>query len=611
MYGVSMPSVSAQRVRVFALDRGGALGVTVLLLYLWIAPQHIVDGDNAEFVTTSAVGGVPHPSGYPLFVLWLRAMSWLPGVTPAHTAALATAILGAASIVVLHAAARAWGARPLAATIAAAMFAAAPAVIRISTEAEVFAMNNLAVATVLWLAARGGPLRGAWRVLLLALAAGLGLSDHVTCALVAPVGILGVVRGIREAKLPRVATIAIAALGLALGLLPYAYLLVTPETPISWRRIDGLGELVHHFLRLDYGGFGHFAPGRDPIPASDSLGALLGMLGRTWLWAPLVVGLGVLGLRVARPAPSPEPITTDPPTERPIDDPIEPRWGWAMLATSFVLAGPLLVARFNIPPAGIGLVICHRFHLLAALLLALPIALGVDLIGARIVAALPAGRRSPALGAGLAIAAFAALAARSLPHHSPAVERGVSNLLRSLPERAVVIVSEDDLYFGSAYRQLVIGERPDVTVISFGQLLNPGYRDRLAARSGIATLVPGDKTPSLRIAADVLAQGRPMFVDGLQINILKELPTYPYGLLFRVLPTGTPRPPIEEVFTINQKVFAAFDLDYPVPGREDDYAAHVHERYARTWRIIASALAAAGRAPQAELATELAQRLSP
>ena len=60
-----------------------------------------------------------------------------------------------------------------------------------------------------------------------------------------------------------------------------------------------------------------------------------------------------------------------------------------------------------------------------------------------------------------------------------------------------------------------------------------------------------------------------------------------------------------------QSAFAAFDLDYPVPGREDDYAAHVHERYARTWRIIASALAAAKLAPQAQAAAELAQRLSP
>ena len=58
-----------------------------------------------------ARGGVAHPSGYPLYVMYLRAMAWLPG-TPAHAAALATALLGAAQIGVLHAACRAWGSAP-------------------------------------------------------------------------------------------------------------------------------------------------------------------------------------------------------------------------------------------------------------------------------------------------------------------------------------------------------------------------------------------------------------------------------------------------------------------------------------------------------------------
>ena len=42
----------------------------------------------------SATGGAAHPTGYPLFVLWLRATSWLPGASVAHTAALSTAVLG-------------------------------------------------------------------------------------------------------------------------------------------------------------------------------------------------------------------------------------------------------------------------------------------------------------------------------------------------------------------------------------------------------------------------------------------------------------------------------------------------------------------------------------
>src|SRR3984885_10125631 len=168
-----------QRFARIALDRGGLIALATLVLYVWIAPAHIVDGDNAQFATLGALGGAAHPSGYPLYVLWLRATAWLPGATAAHTAAIATAILGAAQMLVLHAACRAWGARATAATFAVAVFAGAPVVLGIYTEAEVFALNGLVVAAVLWLAAAEGPLRGVWRALALGLVAGLGISDHL------------------------------------------------------------------------------------------------------------------------------------------------------------------------------------------------------------------------------------------------------------------------------------------------------------------------------------------------------------------------------------------------------------------------------------------------
>lgn len=102
-----------------------------------------------------------------------------------------------------------------------------------------------------------------------------------------------------------------------------------------------------------------------------------------------------------------------------------------------------------------------------------------------------------------------------------------------------------------------------------------------------------------------------MFVDDSQINILKTFPTYPYGVLLRVLPMGAARPPIEEVFATNRALYDTFDLAYPVPDRDADYAAHMNARYARIWRIISRALAAANRGPDAEVAAELATRLSP
>jgi hypothetical protein len=120
---------------------------------------------------------VPHPSGYPLYALWLRLWSVLPLGGAAHTAAIATAVLGAAGALTLHAAARAWGARSLAAGVAVALVALSPTVWRTYTEAEVFALAGLVAATVLWLAAPAGPARGVRRAGLLALVAGLGLAQ--------------------------------------------------------------------------------------------------------------------------------------------------------------------------------------------------------------------------------------------------------------------------------------------------------------------------------------------------------------------------------------------------------------------------------------------------
>ena len=74
---------------------GVPVAVAALVVYSALASPHIVDGDNAELATLGAIGGRSHPPGYPLYVLWLRAWSWLPGATPAQTTALATAILGA------------------------------------------------------------------------------------------------------------------------------------------------------------------------------------------------------------------------------------------------------------------------------------------------------------------------------------------------------------------------------------------------------------------------------------------------------------------------------------------------------------------------------------
>ena len=591
----SMGRGSRAAVARWAFDRGGILALVCLVLYVWLAPVHIVDGDNAELVTLGHSGGAAHPPGYPLCVLWLRALSWLPGSSPAHVAALATVVAGGTTVLVLHAACRAWGARPLPATFAVGVFAVAPAVLRMNTEAEVFALNNLVVALVLWLSAARAPLRGVPRVVVLAALGGLGLSDHLTCVLVAPVGLLGVVRGVREAAPRRPLALALGVLAFAAGLTPYLYLLVAPDTPMSWGQLDSVRGLVDHVLRKDYGGPTSFAAAGEIVTTMQNFAALADSLASSWLGVLPVVGLGTIAWAVARPR---QP---------------EGRWAWIMLGASWLLAGPLLVARFDVPLDNLGRYVVGRFHILPVLLLAIPIAVGIDALMDRFATRLGPTRTTSRLGALATSALIAVATLRSLPHlraiQSPAMERGISNILRALPPDAVLFAGTDDFHFGALYVQTQLAVRPDVTVITWSMSGLAWYQHRLRERGVV--IPPGEGLASLRTAEALLAAGRPVFADATQAKIRKALPTYPYAGVFRVLPRSAPAPSLDAIVRENREAFGKFDLDYPRPGTGDEYATIMHSRYAETWWLLGTVLRKAGRVEDAQFAFGLAQQLGP
>lgn len=561
------------------IERGWLVGLCALIVYVALASPRIVDGDNAELATLGALGGRAHPSGYPLYVLWLRAWSWLPGATPAHTAAIATAILGALTLVVLHAACRAWGARPIAATISVAILGAAPLVMRYHCQAEVFAMNGLVAALVLWLAAAGGPLRGGWRGAALGLVAGLGLANHLTCVLVAPVGILGVVRAARES---RPAAYAVAILGLAVGLLPYGYLVIA-DGPASWGSVATPSDLLAMILRREYGGIASFRVGTAAVPWTVSVAASVAAIARAWLWGPALAGAAMLVARIRRPIG-------------------ESRWAWACLALSIALAGPVLASRFDIDPHGLGRYVCERFQLLPMTLLAVPVAAALDLACARI-SRLLAATVLAALG-------FVALSIAALPQiarvHSPAMELGIHNLLRSLPVGAIAVVTDDDQCTGGRYLQLTRLERPDVAVVCAGLLPTRWYRAGWAER-GLAM----PPSSGARLGDALLRTGRPVFVETGLKDLVGAFPGYPFGVVHRVLPRGAAPPPASEVALINRELYRAFDLGYPRPGLDDDYAALAHHRYAASWAAIARLLEASGDHQAALDAFALTRQLQP
>jgi hypothetical protein len=567
-------------LRRWALERGGLLVAFAAVLYVWVACPYIVGNDNAEFSTLSATGGIAHPSGYPGYVLWLRAWSWLPASTPASAAALATIVLALLQLLVLHAACRAWGARPAAATLAVGLYAAAPIVLRYSTEAEAFAGNQLVVALVLWLAAERGPLQGNRRAFVLGLVAGLGMTNHLTCTLVAPIGILGVWRASREVDRRRVQPVLVAAAGWLVGMLPYAYCFVAPENLLAWHRPQDFGELLDIILRRQYGGAIGFSGAGDPVPYTSHLAELARSLARSLVWLGAALGLGALGLRIARPAKDGES-----------------RAGWIALALAFVVAGPILATQFDVPTADFGLHIVHRFHLLPVLLLVIPLAVGLS--------------RLPDRGVAYVAAHAAFLVAGALAsvdvarYRTPAMENMAKNTLRSMPPNAVIMAPiVDELDVGIRYLQLARGERNDVLFFRWPDLAVRWYRDRFAPYG-----VRG--TRNVDIASAFLADGRPVFAYWWDAELRKHFPSYTFGVLVRLLPVGQAAPPIGDVFAQNRALYETFDFSYPLPGRSDEFATWVHRKYTGTWARLSQELEAAGRREDAAIAVEMARALSP
>lgn len=189
--------------------------------------------------------------------------------------------------------------------------------------------------------------------------------------------------------------------------------------------------------------------------------------------------------------------------------------------------------------------------------------------------------------------------------HSPAMEYGVRNLLRSMPRNAVVYVVPDDLCGGSIYLQMAREERPDVVVLCAAMLRLPWYRAQLTRRAIGVDIAPGG------LSAALLKSGRDVFVDPQLTSALAAYPHYPYGIVRRVLPGDARIPPASEIAEVNRTLFNSFDLAYPWPGPTDGYAALAHYRYAAAWSAIARLLGAAGDRSGAQDALDLAGRLSP
>ncbi len=458
-------------------------------MYAAGSSRTIYVGDSGELVTAVYLLGIPHPSGYPLYVMLGKLWTLIvPAGSVAFRMSLFSAVCAAGACAILYVTGRAMRLSRGASFLAALLLAFAPSFWAEANIQRVYTLNALFLALVTWAAWRWHDLRSEedsdrWLILAFFLC-GLGATNHLFMGPAAVcLGVFAVLRS--PAILHRPRTILLSGAVVALGLLPYIYL------PLRSRmnpRLDwGNPETLRGFMDVvGRGDFWERAWIEGPMDLLPICADYLKGLGGELAWVGLVLMLAGL-------------------------------FAWRKLGR-FVLF-PVMVMGANLASMAlhgsrVDIFIWHRYYIPTYLMAALLAAAGWDLIAGRLAgsvggvddpglaagqdttggrgsdmsweggpapAALGVGARAGATshtGLGRRAVPWVALALpcwllvtgwsqvdRSRYRVSEAFSRTV---LESLPPGAHLIATDDNILFTSMYLHLVEGVRPDVNLILQG-----------------------------------------------------------------------------------------------------------------------------------------------
>lgn len=223
------------------------LGLGTLALYASTAAPGLLWGDSGELQMAALCGGIPHATGYPLFMMIGRLFGSLPWGDPAYRINLMSAAFGAAGIVCFARLLRELGVRPTAAVLGASAYALSFTYWRVSQRGEVYTLSLLiAIAAISWtcVALRSRRLADALGAGFLL---GLTLTGHMGYALlVAALGLSLAWSIARSHANPLPAALALAA-AFVVGLTPYLYLVIADGQTLPYNYLR-LVELVQNPL---------------------------------------------------------------------------------------------------------------------------------------------------------------------------------------------------------------------------------------------------------------------------------------------------------------------------------------------------------------------------
>ena len=247
------------------------VAAVALLVYLRTLAPTITwahyGADGGDLITAAVTRGVPHPTGYPTYLLLGRLFLLLPWGDPARRLNLMSAVFAALTVALLHLIVITtfrlyrdrqitWRER-LVAAAGALIFAFSPLLWSQAVITEVYTLNAFFAALTTYLVLRWAERGRHWLLALAILVLGLGLGNHLTLSLLAPAVLL--LTWSRRASLRSVSPWHLFALPLLFLLGLSVYLLLplraSHRPAVNWgdpRTVAGFRWLVSGRLYRNY-----------------------------------------------------------------------------------------------------------------------------------------------------------------------------------------------------------------------------------------------------------------------------------------------------------------------------------------------------------------------
>lgn len=460
------------------------LAAGVFAVYAAGACRTIYVGDSGELVAAAVTLGIPHPSGYPLYVLLGKLWTLLvPVGSVAFRMSLFSAAGAAAACGVVFWLCRRLGLQAWAAATAALLPAFSPSFWGEANIQRVYALNALFVALATAAAFAWHRSREPRALVLAFFLCGLGATNHTFMAVFA-VALAFFALATAPALLKEWRTALRAGSAFAGGLLPYAYLPLRSraDPPLDWSNPETLASFLGVVLRRDFWGRSFIrGPGDLPVIVGDYLRGL----GVETLWAGALLAL--VGVVVGW------------------------RRRWPVLLPLLVMAGNL--AALALHGSRTDIFIWHRYYIPSYLMAAVLAGMGAQAVCERLPRRLwPLPLVVPLV---LLLTGW-----RDVDRSRYRLAEDFSRaLLRTLPPGAHLSASDDNILFVLIYLHFVEGARPDLDLILQGG---------------------GDaRQPPLRFNPDT----DPLFLTHHPNWSVAGLEVVPVGLAFQTVRAGAPPPP--------------------------------------------------------------------